>query len=125
MLVPEALHSRTSQSQPPEQLSSSLRCLTGCSLQVGGRVDIKKEIDEINFVASLTDSTVRGYDSAPYLPDAIITADKRINSEHPRTCLPCRFCLSAPAAPGHETSSTGGYACLLSLLDLMGTLRKF
>jgi hypothetical protein len=48
--------------------------------QVGGRVDIVKEINEITFTASLTDSTVRGYESAPYLPDAIVTADKRINS---------------------------------------------
>lgn len=48
--------------------------------KVGGRADIRKEINEINFVASLTDSTIRGYDAAPYLPDAIITADKRINS---------------------------------------------
>ena len=45
-------------------------------------MDIRKEINEINFVASLTDSTVRGYESAPYLPDAIVTADKRINSTY-------------------------------------------
>lgn len=56
--------------------------------QVGGRVDIKKEINEINFIASLTDSTIRGYESAPHLPDAIITADKRINSKQFRSCLP-------------------------------------
>jgi hypothetical protein len=48
--------------------------------KVGGRLDIKKEISEINFVASLTDSTIRGYESAPHLPDAIVTADKKINS---------------------------------------------
>lgn len=51
-------------------------------VQLGGRVDIRKEINEINFVASFTDSTVRGYESAPHLPDAIITADKRINGKH-------------------------------------------
>lgn len=49
--------------------------------QAGGRVDIVKEINEITFTASLTDSTIRGYESAPYLPDAIVTADKRINGE--------------------------------------------
>ena len=32
-------------------------------------------------MASFTDSTLRGYESAPHLPDAIITADKRINGE--------------------------------------------
>lgn len=57
-------------------------------LQVGGRADIRKEINEINFVASLTDSTIRGYDAAPYLPDAIITADKRINSKLVNLCEP-------------------------------------
>lgn len=57
-------------------------------LQVGGRADIRKEINEINFVASLTDSTIRGYDAAPYLPDAIITADKRINSKSNTHCWP-------------------------------------
>jgi hypothetical protein len=49
--------------------------------KVGGRVDIRKEINEINFVASFTDSTIRGYESAPHLPDALITADKRINDK--------------------------------------------
>lgn len=57
-------------------------------VQVGGRLDIKKEISEINFVASLTDSTIRGYESAPHLPDAIVTADKKINSEPLSTCGP-------------------------------------
>lgn len=46
--------------------------------KVGGRVDIRKDIEDIRLVASLTDSTIRGYESAPYLPDAIITADKRV-----------------------------------------------
>ncbi len=44
-------------------------------------MDIRKDIEDIRFVASLTDSTIRGYESAPYLPDAILTADKRVTGE--------------------------------------------
>ena len=44
-------------------------------------MDIRKDIDDIRFVASLTDSTIRGYESAPYLPDAIVTADKRVTGK--------------------------------------------
>lgn len=44
-------------------------------------MDIRRDIEDIRFVASLTDSTIRGYESAPYLPDAIVTADKRVTGE--------------------------------------------
>ncbi|KAK9824139.1 hypothetical protein WJX72_008067 [[Myrmecia] bisecta] len=48
--------------------------------KVGGRVDLAKEIGEINFVLSLTDATIKGYEAAPWLKDAILTAEKKINS---------------------------------------------
>jgi hypothetical protein len=48
--------------------------------KVGGRVDIAKEIGEINFVVSLTDATIKGYEAAPWLKDAIVTAEKKLNS---------------------------------------------
>lgn len=65
--------------------------------KVGGRVDIKKEVNEITFVASLTDSTIRGYESAPHLPDVIVTADKRINS-------------NLSLALGYDAGVKGGFA---------------
>lgn len=48
---------------------------------VGGRVDLRKEINEIKFTASITDASARDYESAPWLRDSIITAEKRLNGE--------------------------------------------
>lgn len=48
---------------------------------VGGRVDLRKEINEIKFTASLTDASARDYEAAPWLKDSIITAEKRLNSK--------------------------------------------
>ena len=48
---------------------------------LGGRVDLRKEINEIKFTASITDASARDYEAAPWLKDSIITAEKRLNSE--------------------------------------------
>lgn len=48
---------------------------------VGGRVDLRKKINEIKFTASITDASARDYEAAPWLKDSIITAEKRLNSE--------------------------------------------
>ena len=48
---------------------------------VGGRVDLRKEINEIKFTASITDASARDYEAAPWLKDSIITAEKRLNGE--------------------------------------------
>lgn len=47
---------------------------------IGGRVDVKREIEEFNVVASLTDNTLRDYEAAPWLKEALVTADKKISS---------------------------------------------
>ena len=49
-------------------------------LGVGGRVDVKRQIEEFNVVASFTDTTLRDYDAAPWLKEALVTADKKISS---------------------------------------------
>ena len=61
-------------------------------LTAGGRVDIHGYIDEFKVVASLTDNTLRAYESAPWLRDAIVTADKKVSSK-PRGILhlPAKF----------------------------------
>lgn len=51
------------------------------SVGVGGRVDLRKQINEIKFTASITDATARDYEAAPWLKDSIITAEKRLNGE--------------------------------------------
>ena len=50
---------------------------------VGGRADLRKEINEIKFTASITDASARDYEAAPWLKDSIITAEKRLNSKQP------------------------------------------
>ena len=49
-------------------------------LGAGGRIDIKRQIEDFNIVASLTDNTLRDYEAAPWLKDALVTADKKISS---------------------------------------------
>ena len=48
---------------------------------VGGRVDLRKEINDIKFTASITDASARDYEAAPWLKDSIVTAEKRLNGE--------------------------------------------
>ncbi len=48
---------------------------------LGGRVDLRKEINEIKFTASITDASARDYEAAPWLKDSIVTAEKRLNGE--------------------------------------------
>ena len=50
------------------------------SLGPGGRIDVRRQIEDFNIIASLTDNTVRDYDAAPWLKDALLTADKKISS---------------------------------------------
>jgi hypothetical protein len=45
----------------------------------GGRVDIKREINDINFTLSVTDASIKDYEAAPWIKDAIITAEKKVN----------------------------------------------
>lgn len=52
------------------------------SVGVGGRVDLRKEINDIKFTASITDASARDYEAAPWLKDSIITAEKRLNGEY-------------------------------------------
>ena len=46
----------------------------------GGRVDVRKQVEDFNLVASLTDNTLRDYEAAPWLKEALVTADKKISS---------------------------------------------
>jgi hypothetical protein len=46
----------------------------------GGRLDVRKEINEIHFTASITDLSLKDYNNAPYFKDALITAEKRLNA---------------------------------------------
>jgi hypothetical protein len=48
---------------------------------VGGRVDVRKTFEDINFVLSLTDATAKDVENAPWLQDALLTADKKISGE--------------------------------------------
>ncbi|DBA69267.1 hypothetical protein WJX79_004479 [Trebouxia sp. C0005] len=48
---------------------------------LGGRVDLRKEINEIKFTASITDASARDYEAAPWLKDSIVTAEKRLNDQ--------------------------------------------
>ena len=57
--------------------------LTGAVQQLGGRVDILKEIEGIAFVASITDQTLQTIDSAPWARDLLISAEKKISSACP------------------------------------------
>jgi len=45
--------------------------------KVGGRLDVSRSIEDIHFTASVTDSTVRGYED---LNDLLVTGSKKINS---------------------------------------------
>ena len=45
--------------------------------KVGGRMDVSRSIEDIHFTASVTDSTVRGYED---LNDLLVTGSKKINS---------------------------------------------
>ena len=51
--------------------------------KVGGRVDVSKEINEINFTASITDASARDYEATPWIRDFIVSAEKRLNCEAP------------------------------------------
>lgn len=53
------------------------------SCLAGGRIDVRRQIEDFNVIASLTDNTVRNYDAAPWLKDALLTADKKISSALP------------------------------------------
>ncbi|KAL3155581.1 hypothetical protein ABBQ38_010838 [Trebouxia sp. C0009 RCD-2024] len=53
----------------------------GGSIAVGGRTDLRKEINDIKFTASITDASARDYEAAPWLKDSIITAEKRLNDQ--------------------------------------------
>ena len=46
-------------------------------------MDVKRQIEDFNVVASLTDNTLRDYEAAPWLKDALVTADKKISSAPP------------------------------------------
>lgn len=48
--------------------------------QVGGRADFFKEIENIAFVASITDQTLQTIDSAPWARDLLLSAEKKISS---------------------------------------------
>lgn len=47
----------------------------------GGRADLRKEINDIHFTASVTDNSLRDYENAPQIRDGVITAEKRINNK--------------------------------------------
>lgn len=51
--------------------------------KVGGRVDVSKELNEINFTASITDASARDYEATPFVRDFILSAEKRLNCEGP------------------------------------------
>ena len=44
---------------------------------------MSKELNEINFTASITDASARDYEATPFVRDFILTAEKRLNSEGP------------------------------------------
>ena len=50
-------------------------------LQVGGRVDYRQKINDVNFVLSGTDASARDYESVPAVKDLVITADTHVNGE--------------------------------------------
>ena len=66
----------------------------------GGRADLRKEINDIHFTASVTDNSLRDYENAPQIRDGVITAEKRINSECSAALkgLPCRTRCQLPVA---------------------------
>ena len=64
----------------------------GGSIAVGGRTDLRKEINDIKFTASITDASARDYEAAPWLKDSIITAEKRLNGEFLTASFCCQFC---------------------------------
>ena len=82
---------------------------------VGGRVDLRKEINEIKFTASITDATARDYEAAPWLKDSIITAEKRLNSKLPVTNPLCHALSVQHSAYQDIASQTGRSACLHKL----------
>lgn len=49
------------------------------STKVGGRVDWRQKVNDVNFVVSGTDATARDYESVPQVKDAVITADTNLN----------------------------------------------
>lgn len=49
----------------------------------GGRVDVTKTINEIKFVLSLTDASVKTVEQAPKVEGVILTGQKQINGELP------------------------------------------
>lgn len=62
----------------------------------GGRADLRKEINDIHFTASVTDNSLRDYENAPQIRDGVITAEKRINSECCAALIvqPCLTCIA-------------------------------
>lgn len=50
-------------------------------MQVGGRVDYRQKINDVNFVLSGTDASARDYEAVPAVKDVVITADTHVNGE--------------------------------------------
>jgi len=110
-------------------------------LQVGGRVDYRQKVNDVNFVLSGTDATARDYEAVPAVKDAVITADTHFNGasclhaclnlvrdqpwlalHHPPACRACnrsRFTslikYQTPVQISHGGHALRGGSCLLSV----------
>jgi hypothetical protein len=58
----------------PTPLCCSLTLLPSHPTHHSGRADATKEFDDFTLTASLTDSTVKDYEAAPWMKDALVTA---------------------------------------------------
>lgn len=75
--------------------------------KVGGRVDYRQKINDVNFVLSGTDASARDYESVPAVKDLVITADTHVND------------LSVGL--GYDTGAQGAVASVGTSEGLTGT----
>lgn len=85
-------------------------------LQVGGRVDYRQKINDVNFVLSGTDASARDYENVPAVKDLVITADTHVNGE--TACPRGSFLPAQLIMPAHGvlTPALGG-TCPKSTLE--------
>ena len=74
--------------------------------KVGGRVDWRHSVRDVDITVSGTDASARDYESVPWIKDAVITADTRFRGALPPGCHWAPLAEGGPAEPTHLTFSS-------------------
>lgn len=73
--------------------------------KAGGRLDLKKQINDIDFQLSVTDASVKDYEAAPWVKDLLLTGDKRVND-------------NLAVGVGYDTGNKGVFASVTASGDI-------